>query len=181
MLLLLYSVAEKLYGLSPHATIRNTQAPDDMPICGDMFKGKDVCCTIEQLNSLQISTGEQASVVLSRCPSCFENFVTFWCQFTCSPDQSTFSTIKSVNNQTGLVTDVLMEVDEVFAEKVFDNCAGVSLVAGGSVMNAFGGAKNYNEFFKFLGKSSFDLKSLMLEFEFTFVFAPAFVHPAPYN
>lgn len=143
--------------------------PSPMPFCGDVFpEGTDICCTVEQLNALQISTGQQAAGLLSRCPSCFRNFVQFWCLFTCSPNQSTFLTLDEVNPNTGIATSLTTNVDPVFANGTYESCDQVRLVDGSSVMLIFGGATNYETFFEALGNTSRDTRQLQIDFTFSY-------------
>jgi Niemann-Pick C1 protein len=143
--------------------------PSPMPFCSEIFpNGTDICCTIEQLNALQISTGQQAAGLLSRCPSCYRNFVQFWCLFTCSPDQSMFLTLNEVNAQ-GVATRVTTNVNPGFANGTFESCDQVRLVDGSSVMLIFGGATNYETFFEALGNTSRDTRQLQIDFSYKFV------------
>lgn len=144
--------------------------PAHMPFCGDVFPpGTNLCCTYEQLSQLVISTGQQAQGLLSRCPSCYRNFVQFWCLFTCSPNQSMFLTLDSVND-AGIATEITTNVDPVFGNGTFESCDQVRLVDGSSVMLIFGGAQNYMQFFDYLGLASKQTTKL-LGIDFTFGYA----------
>lgn len=92
-----------------------------------------VCCDYAQFEILrqQMTLPQQ---LLSRCPSCYSNFVNFWCQFTCSPYQESFLNIletandeHSVQNET-YITKLEYFVDRGYAEGLFESCKGVSRV-----------------------------------------------------
>lgn len=48
-----------------------------------------MCCDVNQIDALTTQV-EQARTLLSRCPSCYYNFVNLFCQSTCSPFQYQF-------------------------------------------------------------------------------------------
>ncbi|ODQ65807.1 patched sphingolipid transporter [Nadsonia fulvescens var. elongata DSM 6958] len=124
-------------------------------ICGDNWSETDVCCTGDQLKILQTSL-KKADSLISSCPACHNNFYQFWCQFTCSPNQSEFvdvtSTSKSTSNKE-IVSELNYYVDPQFAEDFYDSCKEIKFSAtNGFAMDLIGGgAKDYKSFLKFLG------------------------------
>lgn len=94
------------------------------------------CCSAAQLRSLQASlTLTQA--ILSRCPSCAENFVNLYCQNTCSPNQSLFTNVTRAFNTTiiGIEKQGVLEYQcyytQDFADRSFNSCKGVRLPSVG--------------------------------------------------
>ena len=62
--------------------------------------------------------------MLARCPSCFHNFVNFWCQMTCSPDQATFTNAAKVTDDYVEELDYAVSMD--YAQGMYDSCKDVS-------------------------------------------------------
>ncbi|MEE6464214.1 hypothetical protein FKM82_006214 [Ascaphus truei] len=59
-------------------------------LCPSLFYGNvSVCCDVQQLNTLNNNL-QLPLQFLSRCPSCFYNLMTLFCELTCSPHQSEF-------------------------------------------------------------------------------------------
>ncbi|KAG5457355.1 MAG: hypothetical protein BJ554DRAFT_2655, partial [Olpidium bornovanus] len=94
-------------------------------VCGQDFAETDVCCDEEQLNSLRESV-RVAYVLTAACSACWNNFLRFFCEFTCSPDQSTFLNVTStaVARDTGklVVNSVDHLVSPTFGAGFFDSC-----------------------------------------------------------
>ncbi|RPA81499.1 multidrug efflux transporter AcrB transmembrane domain-containing protein [Ascobolus immersus RN42] len=138
------------------------EEPDDtvrqqlVSICGAEWSDGDVCCTKEQLSDLK-SNLDRAGAIISSCPACKANFVNLFCQFTCSPDQSTFINVTAIE-KTMSKKDAIAELDyhvsEEYASGFYDSCKDVKFGAtNGNAMDFIGGgAKNYTEFLAFLGK-----------------------------
>ncbi|OAX39748.1 multidrug efflux transporter AcrB transmembrane domain-containing protein [Rhizopogon vinicolor AM-OR11-026] len=124
-------------------------------LCGADFAEGPTCCTSEQVESLRDGF-TQVEPLISSCPACRNNFRSFFCSFTCSPQQGTFLNItetqKSSSGETA-VKDVDFFVGEQFASGFFDSCKNVQVGAtNGYAMDLIGGgAKTYSEFLKFLG------------------------------
>lgn len=125
-------------------------------ICGADFDSSLVCCSEDQLTSMESSL-KRLDPLLSSCPACHHNFYDFICRFTCSPNQSTFvkvlDTLTSVDTHEQLVTQLNQYVDPDYAEKFFDSCKNVKFSAtNGYAMDLIGGgATNYKDFLKFIG------------------------------
>ncbi|KAJ6599312.1 patched family-domain-containing protein [Mycena vulgaris] len=87
--------------------------------------------------------------ILSACPACRNNFRSFFCTFTCSPNQASFT---SRSGETA-VKSLDFHVGQQFGEGFFDSCKNVQFDAGNAyVMDLIGGgAKNYTSFLKYMG------------------------------
>ncbi|ORY07889.1 Niemann-pick C type protein [Basidiobolus meristosporus CBS 931.73] len=126
-------------------------------VCGKDFEDSLVCCDENQLDSLQQST-KIAYTILSACPACLNNFFSFYCQFTCSPNQSTFvnvtSTSISPRTKQEIVTSVDFFVDSGFGTGFYDSCKDVKFPSDNVfVMDLIGGgAKNYHDMMTFMGQ-----------------------------
>lgn len=98
----------------------------------------------------------QAAPLIASCPACINNFRAFYCDFTCSPDQSTFLTVTSTQKTiTGkqAVKSIDYAVSEEYAEGFFDSCKSVQFGAtNGFAMDLIGGgAKNASAFLQYMG------------------------------
>ncbi|XP_032936972.1 NPC1-like intracellular cholesterol transporter 1 [Catharus ustulatus] len=94
-----------------------------------------VCCSLQQLISLQLSVG-LSSTVLARCPSCSRNFANLYCHNICSPDQSLFTNVTRVSENKTDTGDVPVLEYQLFyrdryAEAAFASCRNVRLPATG--------------------------------------------------
>lgn len=74
-------------------------------------------------NALQIQT---AGIFLVGCPACNQNFKHFFCTLTCSPDQSLFTNVTSVqnaydNNRTA-VEAIDVFVAGTYGQSFYDSC-----------------------------------------------------------
>ncbi|KAJ7283850.1 patched family-domain-containing protein [Mycena rebaudengoi] len=124
-------------------------------VCGAEYADGPVCCTPDQLKALQDNFRPVTSL-LSACPACLNNFRSFFCTFTCSPNQGTFVNVTATQeSQTGetAVKSVDFHVGQQFGEGFFDSCKNVQLGSANSYAMDFigGGAKNYTSFFKYMG------------------------------
>ncbi|XP_060107597.1 NPC1-like intracellular cholesterol transporter 1 [Heteronotia binoei] len=103
--------------------------------CPMLYNGDNAtfaCCSIKQLGDLKFSL-TMSQAILSRCPSCVENFINIYCQNTCSSNQSLFinitrvfnTTINNIQKQGVLAYECYYNQD--FADKSFNSCKGVRL------------------------------------------------------
>jgi Niemann-Pick C1 protein len=131
-------------------------APANMPVCTE-YQASNVCCSIEQVESIQSNVAKSASLI-ARCPSCLANFERFFCAMTCSPDQSLFITPLTLFNDSdplSWVRSIGFAVYTPFAEAMYDSCKDIKFPStGGSVMTVLGGSKNYTDFLGYLAYSS---------------------------
>ncbi|KAJ6629226.1 multidrug efflux transporter AcrB transmembrane domain-containing protein [Mycena sp. CBHHK59/15] len=155
-------------------------------VCGAEYTDGPVCCTSDQLETLR-DNFQPVEALLSACPACRNNFRSFFCTFTCSPNQGTFVNVTSTQkSQTGqaAVRSLDFHVGQQFGEGFFDSCKNVQLGAANSFAMDFigGGAKNYTSFFKYLG----DEKPLIgspFQMDFPLQTPPEFtpLNPTPRN
>ncbi|RKP09076.1 patched family-domain-containing protein [Thamnocephalis sphaerospora] len=125
-------------------------------VCGEAFRTRPVCCDTKQLDALQAQT-KIAYNVVSACPACWNNFLSFFCEFTCSPDQSTFMNVTATQvsplTKKRIVTEADIFVEPAFGEGFYNSCKDVKFPSdNGFVMNLIGGgAKDYHGMLKFMG------------------------------
>ncbi|KAF5393839.1 hypothetical protein D9757_000230 [Collybiopsis confluens] len=142
-------------------------------ICGPEFESGPVCCTQGQVETLE-DNFRIVDRIVSACPACKNNFHDFFCQFTCSPNQGSFLNVTSTqttNSDQIAVKSVDFFVRPQFAEGFFDSCKNVKFDASNGYAMDFigGGAKNYHEFFSFLGEE----KDLGSPFQINFPSTPS--------
>ncbi|XP_076812151.1 NPC intracellular cholesterol transporter 1-like [Clavelina lepadiformis] len=111
-------------------------------VCSYMYKGDNdtyTCCSTNQLISLSDNI-KLPYQYLSRCPACFANFVALYCEMTCSPNQSTFTspaaTSIGVNETANMaplpginetyITELNYQINDQFAYSMFNSCSHVS-------------------------------------------------------
>ncbi|KAL4081933.1 patched family-domain-containing protein [Scleroderma yunnanense] len=146
-------------------------------ICGEEYAQGPSCCTSEQVETLRDSLS-QAETIISSCPACRNNFRSFFCSFTCSPQQGSFlhvaETQKTSTGETAVKT-VDFYVGHQFAAGFYDSCKNVQVGAtNGYAMDLIGGgAKSYSEFLKFLG----DEKDMGSPFQINFPRIPSSITP----
>ncbi|KAI9144575.1 sterol-sensing domain of SREBP cleavage-activation-domain-containing protein [Paraphysoderma sedebokerense] len=124
--------------------------------CGNQYASTNVCCDESQFDSLKQSL-ELAYNFVNSCPACWKNFKTFWCEFTCNPNQSTFVNVTStamLSNKKKVVDGVDYYVNAEFGTKFFRSCEEIKFGSDNRFAMEFigGGATNYKEFFKFMGQ-----------------------------
>ncbi|KAF9246999.1 patched family-domain-containing protein [Melanogaster broomeanus] len=124
-------------------------------VCGAEYAEGPTCCTSDQVETLKNSLA-QAELLISSCPACRNNFRSFFCTFTCSPQQAWFLNVTDTQvSRSGetAVKSVDFFVGEQFASGFYDSCKSVQVGAtNGYAMDLIGGgAKTYSEFLKFLG------------------------------
>ncbi|KAK4687526.1 hypothetical protein P7C73_g2603, partial [Tremellales sp. Uapishka_1] len=125
-------------------------------VCGPSYTlPSSVCCTYDQLSTLGDKM-QQAAPLIASCPACINNFRSFYCDFTCSPDQSLFLSVESTQKTTSgeeAVKEVNFEVSEEFKAGFYGSCKDVQFGAtNGFAMDLIGGgAKNASAFLKYMG------------------------------
>lgn len=139
-------------------TLETTESVRDLlgKVCGPTYQVPDhVCCTEDQVTTLNEQLAQAAPLIAS-CPACLNNFRTFYCDFTCSPDQSTFlkvtDTQQTIEGKTA-IKSVEYQVSGAFANGFFDSCKSVQFGAtNGFAMDLIGGgATNASGFLKYMG------------------------------
>ncbi|KAK7060325.1 niemann-Pick type C-related protein 1 [Paramarasmius palmivorus] len=138
------------------------EEPEDrqrlVEVCGAEFAEGTSCCTGDQVEELA-SNFRQVEQLLSPCPACRNNFRSFFCGFTCSPNQATFLNVTSTKeSNTGelAVKSTDFFVGERYGTAFYDSCKDVKLSASSDfvVKVVFGGAKDYQSLFEFFGRKS---------------------------
>lgn len=125
-------------------------------ICGADFDTSLVCCSQSQILNLQ-SNLKKVDPLISSCPACRKNFYDFFCEFTCSSNQSMFvditKTAAAMDTKKTIVTELSQFIEPSTAQKFFDSCKNLKFSAtNGYAMDLIGGgAKNFQQFLKFLG------------------------------
>ncbi|XP_038664466.1 NPC intracellular cholesterol transporter 1 [Scyliorhinus canicula] len=97
-------------------------------LCPSFHYGNlELCCDVQQLHTLKDNM-QLPLQFLSRCPSCFHNFMTFYCELTCSPAQSFFLNATKfkpyVQNQTSII-EVEYYIGSSFANAMYNACKDV--------------------------------------------------------
>ncbi|KIY65425.1 multidrug efflux transporter AcrB transmembrane domain-containing protein [Cylindrobasidium torrendii FP15055 ss-10] len=133
--------------------------PDDRDlltsVCGAEFAQGPTCCTSAQLETLRDNFAQVTGLV-SSCPACLNNFKSFFCTFTCSPNQADFLNVTSTQTTDAgrtAVQSVDFFVGDQFSDAFYDSCKSVQMGATNGFAMDFigGGAKNAKAFLKFLG------------------------------
>ncbi|PVH75505.1 patched sphingolipid transporter-like protein [Cadophora sp. DSE1049] len=123
----------------------------------DKWKKGPICCEKDQLDVLSDNL-KKAQSFIADCPACKNNFYNTFCTFTCSPDQSLFINItQAEKGAEGLrVTELDQLVSDEYGSGFYDSCKDVKFGPTNSNAMSFigGGAKNFTDFLKFLGKKS---------------------------
>uniref|UniRef100_A0A2K6FX77 NPC intracellular cholesterol transporter 1 n=1 Tax=Propithecus coquereli TaxID=379532 RepID=A0A2K6FX77_PROCO len=99
---------------------------------GFFFDNVSLCCDVQQLRTLKDNL-QLPLQFLSRCPSCFYNLLTLFCELTCSPRQSQFLNVTAtedyvdpVTNQTRTnVKELQYYVGQSFANAMYNACRDV--------------------------------------------------------
>lgn len=124
--------------------------------CGPSWSiPEQLCCTEDQVTTLR-SRLQQAEPLISSCPACRNNFRSFFCSFTCSPDQSLFVSVtktQETDAKKQAVEELDYFIDEEFKQGFFNSCKDVQFGAtNGFAMDLIGGgAKDADGFLKYMG------------------------------
>jgi len=114
------------------------------------------CCDERQIHDLSTKI-QIATIFLVGCPACAHNFKHFFCELTCSPDQSTFANVTSVqkaeDTKEAAVEEVEYFVSNRFGKAFYDSCKDViyPIMSQKAMTFVGGGAKNFTGWFAFLG------------------------------
>ncbi|RDW78581.1 sphingolipid transporter NCR1 [Aspergillus mulundensis] len=135
----------------PEAAVREKL----VSLCGAKWEDGPVCCEEEQIDALSNNL-KLAEGIIASCPACKDNFFNIFCTFTCSPDQSLFINVTdTAQGKSG--KELVTELDNIWSEEYqsgfYDSCKNVKNGASGGKAIDFigGGAKDYQQFLKFLG------------------------------
>ncbi|XP_040820763.1 NPC1-like intracellular cholesterol transporter 1 isoform X2 [Ochotona curzoniae] len=145
-------------------------------ICPRLYNGPNTtfaCCSPTQLLSLESSLSI-TKALLTRCPSCSDNFVSLYCQNTCSPNQSLFINVTRVISQGAGQTPAVVAYEAYyqrsFAEAAYESCSRVRIPAAatlavGSMCGVYGSALcNAQRWLNFQGDTSNGLAPLEITF-----------------
>eukprot|EP00112_Aurelia_sp_Birch-Aquarium-sp1_P006727 Seg1737.3 transcript_id=Seg1737.3/GoldUCD/mRNA.D3Y31 product="NPC intracellular cholesterol transporter 1" protein_id=Seg1737.3/GoldUCD/D3Y31 len=83
----------------------------------------EACCDILQLRTLSTQL-QAARNLLARCPACLRNFINLWCDFTCSTNQSMFTSVTDYGTGITVSTDYYLTPE--FAEGLYNSCRNVN-------------------------------------------------------
>ncbi|KAG7526301.1 Niemann-Pick C1 protein [Solea senegalensis] len=86
------------------------------------YGNRSLCCDVDQLRTLKGSL-QLPLQFLSRCPACFSNLMTLFCELTCSPHQSQFMNATQFNKTS--VVEVQYYIGQRFAKAMFNACQDV--------------------------------------------------------
>ncbi|XP_019417010.1 PREDICTED: Niemann-Pick C1 protein-like isoform X1 [Lupinus angustifolius] len=117
----------------------------------------NVCCTEAQFDTLKTQV-QQAIPFLVGCPACLRNFLNLFCELTCSPNQSLFINVTSVDKVGGnsTVGGIDYFVTDAFGEGLYESCKEVKFGTMNSRALQFlgAGAQNFGEWFAFIGRKA---------------------------
>uniref|UniRef100_A0A673K647 Niemann-Pick C1 protein-like n=1 Tax=Sinocyclocheilus rhinocerous TaxID=307959 RepID=A0A673K647_9TELE len=94
---------------------------------GLVYGDNKVCCNTQQLRTLKKNM-QVPLQYLSRCPACFFNFMTLFCELTCSPRQSDFvsaTNFSTFDKNTTNVDKVSYYISQTFANAMYNACSDV--------------------------------------------------------
>ncbi|KAF4076370.1 hypothetical protein AMELA_G00213600 [Ameiurus melas] len=92
---------------------------------GLVYGDQSVCCDTQQLKTLKDNI-QIPLQYLSRCPACFFNFMTLFCELTCSPRQSVFLNATQFTPDNGTnVVELSYYISQDFANAMYNACKDV--------------------------------------------------------
>ncbi|OTF70433.1 niemann-Pick C1 protein-like protein, partial [Euroglyphus maynei] len=97
----------------------------------------ELCCNMKGLHELRISYDMPKQMGISRCPSCFYNFRSLFCNFVCSPYQNKFLRIDKtepvlVGNHTyQKIREMTHFISKNFANGLYESCKNVQGLSAG--------------------------------------------------
>ncbi|KAG9278769.1 Niemann-Pick C1 protein [Astyanax mexicanus] len=93
---------------------------------GLAYGNQSVCCDTKQLSTLKGNV-QLPLQYLSRCPACFYNFMTLFCELTCSPHQSLFLNATSFSQDHNMtnVVELSYYINQTFADAMYNACKDV--------------------------------------------------------
>uniref|UniRef100_UPI0037E848A2 NPC intracellular cholesterol transporter 1 n=1 Tax=Semicossyphus pulcher TaxID=241346 RepID=UPI0037E848A2 len=86
------------------------------------YGNRSLCCNTTQLRTLKGSL-QLPLQFLSRCPACFYNLMTLFCELTCSPHQSQFMNATKIDDPN--VVEVQYYIGKTFANAMYNACKDV--------------------------------------------------------
>ncbi|XP_076222657.1 Niemann-Pick type C-1a isoform X4 [Nomia melanderi] len=100
----------------------------------DTGNGINTCCDTNQLRTMDTNINYAANII-SRCPSCLDNLVKHFCEFTCSPQQSTFINVTEIQteNDVSYINSIDLYITNKYLQGTFDSCSKVSVPSTGQL------------------------------------------------
>ncbi|XP_033357113.1 NPC intracellular cholesterol transporter 1 isoform X5 [Bombus vosnesenskii] len=100
----------------------------------DSGNGINTCCDTNQLKTMDQNI-KLASNFLNRCPSCLDNLVKHFCEFTCSPVQSKFINVTEIQTEKNVkyVNGIDIYITNKYLEGTFNSCNKVSVPSTGQL------------------------------------------------
>ncbi|XP_033197932.1 Niemann-Pick type C-1a isoform X3 [Bombus vancouverensis nearcticus] len=100
----------------------------------DSGNGINTCCDTNQLKTMDQNI-KLASNFLNRCPSCLDNLVKHFCEFTCSPVQSKFINVTEIQTEKNVkyVNGIDIYITNKYMEGTFNSCNKVSVPSTGQL------------------------------------------------
>uniref|UniRef100_A0A3Q3RBY7 SSD domain-containing protein n=1 Tax=Monopterus albus TaxID=43700 RepID=A0A3Q3RBY7_MONAL len=86
------------------------------------YGNRSLCCDAAQLRTLKASL-QLPYQFLSRCPACYFNLMTLFCELTCSSHQSQFMNATKINGRN--VVEVQYYIGQTFANAMYNACKDV--------------------------------------------------------
>ena len=153
----------------PHAPVL-LDGTDPIPLCDKFFNlTEPLCCDRDQLTTLKTRITPIEPFFLI-CPACLQNFVQFWCEYTCSPYQATFLTPTATFtefNET-LVNGTSVALHASYGEDIYNSCADVQYLGTSAITQLFANCNNYTQFWDDQGHLRDDGKGPPFPIEFTY-------------
>ncbi|XP_060815208.1 NPC intracellular cholesterol transporter 1 isoform X6 [Bombus pascuorum] len=100
----------------------------------DSGNGINTCCDTNQLKTMDQNI-KLASNFLNRCPSCLDNLVKHFCEFTCSTVQSKFINVTEIQTEKEVkyVNSIDIYITNKYLEGTFNSCNKVSVPSTGQL------------------------------------------------
>ncbi|XP_068988760.1 NPC intracellular cholesterol transporter 1 isoform X3 [Bombus flavifrons] len=100
----------------------------------DSGNGINTCCDTNQLKTMDQNI-KLASNFLNRCPSCLDNLVKHFCEFTCSTVQSKFINVTEIQTEKNVkyVNSIDIYITNKYLEGTFNSCNKVSVPSTGQL------------------------------------------------
>ncbi|XP_017879993.1 NPC intracellular cholesterol transporter 1 isoform X4 [Ceratina calcarata] len=101
----------------------------------DSGQGINTCCDTNQLTTMDTNI-KLAANFLSRCPSCLDNLVKHFCEFTCSRQQSKFINVTEIQKDdkgVEYINGIDFYITNKYLEGTFNSCNKVSVPSSGQL------------------------------------------------
>ncbi|KOX79311.1 Niemann-Pick C1 protein [Melipona quadrifasciata] len=98
----------------------------------DSGNGINTCCDTNQLKTMDQNI-KLAANFLNRCPSCLDNLVKHFCEFTCSKEQSKFINVTEIKKVNEYINAIDIYITNRYLEGTFNSCNKVSVPSTGQL------------------------------------------------